>query len=256
MSPAETVGGNRSRELLPRLLLFVMLLASGQPAWSAEISFPVLSGRVVDEAGLLSPSAEQAIASKLKALEAMKQLQFVVVTLKSLQQYPIEDYGYQLGRYWKIGQQGKDNGILLIVAPSERKVRIEVGYGLEGDITDALAANIIHNVILPEFRRQRYEAGIEKGVDAIFQVLEGEYVQKPRKQQAQYGPAANILIMLIIVSIALFNMFGGGGFFGGRRRLRHGGYYGGFGSGRSGGFSGGFSGGGGSFGGGGASGGW
>ena len=100
-------------------------------------TFPTLSGRVVDEANILDASTRAALTEKLAALEAKTTDQLVVVTLKSLQGTSIEDFGYQLGRHWKVGQQGKNNGVLLIVAPSERKVRIEVGYGLEGTLTDA-----------------------------------------------------------------------------------------------------------------------
>src|SRR5689334_20899093 len=109
------------------------------------LTFPQLTGRVVDEAGVLDAATRQAITDKLAAVEAKSGDQIVVVTLKSLQDTTIEDYGYQLGRSWGIGQKGKNNGAILVVAPNERKVRIEVGYGLEGALTDAVTRLIIQN---------------------------------------------------------------------------------------------------------------
>jgi uncharacterized protein len=170
-----------------------------------------------------------------------------------LQGYPIEEYGYQLGRHWGIGQKGEDNGVLLIVAQAERRVRIEVGYGLEGALTDALSANIIHSEILPRFRGGQFAEGIVAGVVAIQQALQGEYKPRPAPQQEKPHPLL-MLMMFFIVVLAFFTGGMGGG--GGRRRggaLILGGM-GGLGGGGFGG--GGFGGGGGGFGGGGASGGW
>src|SRR5690606_31329664 len=113
-------------------LVALLLLALAFPAWAAP-TFPELSGRrVVDEANLLQPAEEAALTEKLAALEQGSSDQLVVVTVPDLQGYEIEEYGYQLGRHWGIGQNETNNGVLLIVAPNERKVRIEVGYGLEG----------------------------------------------------------------------------------------------------------------------------
>ena len=138
---------------------------------SAAITFPELTGRVVDNADLLSPEQEQEISSQLETLENNTTDQLVVVTLKSLDGYDIADYGYQLGRHWAIGQKEKNNGVLLIVAPNERKVRIEVGYGLEGILTDARSSRIIQNVILPAFKSGEYDIGIQSGVDKIINML-------------------------------------------------------------------------------------
>jgi len=117
----------------------------------AAPAFPELTGRVVDNASMLSPQAEQHLNKLLAAHENASTNQLVVVTLPDLQGYTIEQYGYQLGRHWGIGQGGENNGVLLIVAKAERKVRIEVGYGLEGELTDAISSNIIHTVITREF---------------------------------------------------------------------------------------------------------
>jgi len=146
------------------------LLAVANPAFAQE--FPDLTGRVVDQADLLDPSQEAALTAKLEALETQSNRQVVVATINSLDGYDIADYGYQLGRNWGIGQDGegeaeKDNGLILLVAPNDRKVRIEVGYGLEGIMTDGLSSMIIQNDILPEFRNNNMGGGIIAGIDRI-----------------------------------------------------------------------------------------
>ena len=243
--------------LIPALLLVLVLWLAALPAFAAEIRFPALTGRVVDDAQLLTQEQEQALTGKLAMLEQQTGDQLVVVTLPSLQDQEIEDFGYQLGRHWGIGQKGKNNGVLLIIAQDERKVRIEVGYGLEGALPDAIAANIIQTRILPAFKRGDMVAGILAGSQGIMQALAGEYqpVDNTSKADKQGGPW--LFILVVIAMIVLHNLRGGGGP-GGRRRAAY--MAGGFGAGafggRTGGGSGGFSGGGGSFGGGGASGGW
>jgi uncharacterized protein len=179
--------------------------------------------------------------------------QIVVATVDDLQGYDIETFGYQLARFWGIGQQDKNNGVVLIVAKKERKVRIEVGYGLEGVLTDALSANIIHTIILPAFKKGQFEQGIEAGVKAIIDVLGGEYTpQKKRSSNKNSSPVLAIVFLIFLFFSFISSFFGGGSGRGGRGIF----YGGGFGG--SGGFGGGggFSGGGGGFGGGGASGGW
>jgi uncharacterized protein len=243
----------------------------------AKLEFPPLSGRVVDQADLIDPATEQALTEKLAALEAKSSDQLVVVTVSSLQDQEIEDYGYQLGRHWGIGQKQGDNGALLIVAPNERKVRVEVGYGLEPILTDAFSSRVIRDDILPAFRDGDYQAGIVGGVDALITQLE----LTPAEAQARAAAAATeqdggetaAIVPVIVIAIIFFGVFliavGSAGR--GRRHRRDGvtpiliwaasealknsGRGGGWGGG--GGFGGGgFGGGGGSFGGGGASGGW
>ena len=140
----------------------------------AAPDFPALNGRVVDEAGILSPSFESEISARLAAHEQATSNQVVVVTLRSLRGYEISDYGVQLGRHWEIGRKGKNNGALLIVAPAERKLRIEAGYGLEGVLTDAVSRDIIERAIKPQLRQQNNEQGIRAGVGAMLAVLDGE----------------------------------------------------------------------------------
>jgi uncharacterized protein len=249
--------------LVTALLAFLVLLT---PAWSAP-KFPALTGRVVDDAAILSPDTKADLTQKLTALEQKTSRQLVVVTLSSLQGYEISDYGYQLGRAWGIGQKGLNNGILLIVAPKEHRSRIEVGYGLEPIITDAFSSVILQTQVLPKFRNGDFNGGIEAGVDALIQQLSLDTSEAERRaavaeqqlhRQGNGGGGGGLIGLLVIlfIFIALSRVFGGwwllpfllGG--GGR-----GGGFGG-GSGSWGGGGGGFGGGGGSFGGGGSSGSW
>jgi uncharacterized protein len=216
----------------------------------AAPSFPPLTGRVVDQAGLLSSQTRSGLERQLAAHEKATTEQVVVAILSSLQGYPIEDYGVQLARRWGIGQAKQNNGIVLIIAPKEHEVRIEVGYGLEGKLTDALTHAIIQNEILPYFKQGNYEAGVVHGTQAILAVLGGAYtpIAAESKQRPVFAFPFFLLLMLIIFSrLARGHGSGWGGYWGG-----------GFGGGGGGGISrgGGFSGGGGSFGGGGASGRW
>lgn len=246
---------------------------------AAAQNFPALTGRVVDQANLLDPAQEAAITAKLEALEANSNRQLVVATISDLEDYDIADYGYQLGRTWGIGQDGdgeaeKDNGMLLLVAPNDRKVRIEVGYGLEGIMTDALSSLIIQNDILPQFREGNMPAGIDAGVDRISahlalpeeeaRAVAAQAISQQRKQASDGEDGLVIfwiVVMVVIFFMSIGNSRGGRRYRGGAGPvvIWGGGHSGGgssWGGGSSGGFGGGFSGGGGSFGGGGASGGW
>jgi uncharacterized protein len=171
MMPAGALLFVRKFSLAALLLAF---FAGMQGTLAQEITFPSLTGRVVDEAGLLDAAKRAEIEAKLAALEAKTTDQLVVVTVRSLQGRTIEEYGYRLGRSWGIGQKDKNNGVLLIVAPNERKVRIEVGYGLEGTLPDATASLIVQNSILPRFKANDYPGGIARGVDDIIKALSGE----------------------------------------------------------------------------------
>ena len=147
--------------------------SDGPDARTQEASdLPVLTGRVVDGANLLSASTEEALTNKLAALERRRSDQVVVVTLPSLNGKKIEQVGLSLGRGWRIGQKDKGNGVLLIVAPNERRVRIEVGYGLEPAIEDDEAARMIEDVMLPAFRTGALETGIVAGTHAIIAELD------------------------------------------------------------------------------------
>jgi uncharacterized protein len=236
------------------------------------LDFPQLTGRVVDQAGVMTPESRTAIEAKLKDLEDKSSIQLVVATVKSLQGSDIETYANQLFRTWKLGEAQKNNGVLLLVAPAEHKVRIEVGYGLEGTLTDALSSVIISSAIVPRFKANDYSGGIERGVDGIISVLSGDSAEWQRKVDVRTDePSSSIdgLLPFLIFALIFFfcwylirNANGpGSGGAAGRRTvfIPYGGSsWGGGGSsgGFDGGFGGGFSGGGGSSGGGGASGSW
>ncbi|MDA7946367.1 MAG: TPM domain-containing protein [Hyphomicrobiaceae bacterium] len=257
-----------TRALVVLLVTFVFLAA---PARAADPQFPELTGRVIDSAGLLSPEQEQALTIDLEALESKSTDQVVVVTLPSLQGFPIEEFGYKLGRHWEIGQKGKDNGVLLIVAPKERKVRIEVGRGLEPLLTDALTKLIIENAILPRFKKRDFPGGIRAGVRDILAVLTGD-AEELKLRARQEPDRTDRLVTFIIVAIwlAIFALVlwsivqaasQNTKQSAGRKSKKgrdSGGWTWGSGGSSGGGWSsgGGFSGGGGGFGGGGSSGGW
>ncbi len=273
-----------TQSLLVILIAGVAVLFALAPnAFAADPTFPALTGRVVDQAELLTPEIETSITTKLAQLETDTGDQFVVVTLDSLQDYEIEDYGYRLGRAWGIGNSENDSGVLLIVAPNERKVRLEVGYGLEPVLTDALSNQIIQTDILPAFRDGGYARGIENGVDAVIAQLRLDPAEAqaraaeaaPSEAEAPIFPGIIIALIFIFFVLSLLRGIGRRGRKRGARRsgidpilvwgaaeilsnVSRGSSRGSSGSswGSSGSSFGGFSGGGGSFGGGGASGGW
>ena len=265
--------------------LFLIWSAALAALLAAPLSaqeFPALTGRVVDQADLLSPAEEAALTQKLEALETQSQRQLVVATIPDLQGYDIADYGYRLGREWGIGDAERNDGALLIVAPNDRKTRIEVGYGLEGIMTDALSSLIIQQQLLPRFRNGDFAGGIDAGVDSIITQLQLPEDEARRvaqeagqRRESDSGDGFGFLIWLgFIFFFFILPMMRGR-----RRRRRYGvggaigdiilwevgkgiargisdGGGGGWGGGGGGFGGGGFSGGGGSFGGGGASGGW
>ena len=271
--------------------LWLAVLLAAAPAHAQ--TFPKLTGRVVDQAGLLSPAQVVDLTSKSEALEARTGRQFVVATVRSLEGRSIEDYGYRLGREWGIGDEQKDDGVILLVAPAERKVRIETGYGARVFLTDAVSSVIIRNSILPRFKAGDMAGGITAGSDQIIKMMElppAEAAKRAQEIGASEGrrqktainplPIIFIVVMFFFIIGSIARRAGGRRYHGhGRRRRggldsgdvavilwgldalsrgsRGGGGWGGGGSwGGGGGGFGGFSGGGGSFGGGGASGGW
>ena len=163
-------------------------------------NFPQLTGRVVDQANVMSPQSRSEIEAKLKDLEDKSSIQLVVATVKSLEGSDIETYANELFRYWKLGEAKKNNGILLLVAPNEHKVRIEVGYGLEGTLTDALSSVIISSAIIPRFKANDFSGGIERGVDGIMSVLSGDtadWQPKPEVRGEDPGKLFNQLFPIL-----------------------------------------------------------
>ncbi len=189
-----------ARRFAGRLIALALGLALCGPA--AALDFPTLSGRVVDEANILDAAARGALTQKLADLEARSSDQLVVVILRSLQGTSIEDFGYQLGRRWQIGQKGKNNGVLLIVAPAERKVRIEVGYGLEGTLTDAIGKFIVENAIVPRFRANDFPGGIARGVDDIVQVLTGGGEEFKRRAAGGRRGSQNAVPHVVVTGVS------------------------------------------------------
>jgi uncharacterized protein len=267
------------------LLLGVLMLAFAwaAPALAADaVQYPALTGRVVDDAHLLSPQVQADLTQKLADLEQKTSRQLVVVTVPSLGGQEIEDYGVGLLRQWKIGQKGLNNGALFIVAPTEHKVRVEVGYGLEATLTDAVSSVILQREAIPKFKAGDFPGGIVAGTDALIaqmgldpstaeaKAAEAATVQRAQRHHHSSGLGGLIPVLLIFfVMMALLRggrgrgggvgwllplMFLGGG--GGRGRDDGWGGGGGGWGGGGGDGGGGFSGGGGSGGGGGASGGW
>ena len=256
--------------VLAGLILGLALSVAGPKAEAAP-TFPALTGRVVDQAHVLSPDVQAQLTQQLGALETKTSRQLIVVTLPTLQGYDIADYGYQLGRTWGVGQKGLNNGVLFIVAPSEHKVRVEVGYGLEPILTDALSDTILQQSVIPKFRTGDVQGGIVDGTQALVQQLsldtstaEQKAAEARRPTPSASNRMGNNPLAIIFLGFVLFWVLGGvlggrggggwlfpllllGSLGGGGGRYRNDDDSGG------GGFSGG---GGGSFGGGGASGSW
>jgi uncharacterized protein len=263
----------RSTFGLTRGVLAAAMMLASLTAMAAN--FPALTGRVVDGANVIAPQARGSLDAKLKDLEDKSGIQLVVATVPSLGDQDVESYANGLFRAWKLGEKQKNNGVLLLVAPRERKVRIEVGYGLEGTLTDAISKLIITNAIVPRFKANDYAGGIDRGVDDIIAVLttdSADWQARPHLRvddQPSLVDAAAPFLVLIIFAILFLTMMHNARNSGGRI-VRRGGntifipWAGPFGGGSSWGGSswgggdsgGGFSGGGGSSGGGGASGGW
>ena len=184
--------------------------ASAKETPSKESSkSPALTGRVVDQAGILSPAVKAELETALAAHENNTTNQVVVVTLESLNGANIEEYSLELGRRWGIGQKGKDNGVLLVVAPNDKQIRIEVGYGLEGILTDALSSNIINYYIIPEFKKGDIQNGIKIGTQKIIALLEGdESAKKEIEAQADYEPLEAAALMTGIITLIASGFFG------------------------------------------------
>lgn len=212
-----------------RFLLLLVALLTGATGALADPNFPKLTGRVVDDAHLLSPEQVAQLTQLSAEVQQASSRQFVVATIPDLQGYDIADYGYQLLRTWGIGQKEANNGIILIIAPTERKVRIEVGYGLEPIMTDALSNQIISQTIVPKFKAGDMAGGIVAGAQAIAEQMKqpleaAEQKAKAAQDAATKAPARKrhggglpigLLFWFIILVVVLVPMLAR---FGGRRR--------------------------------------
>ena len=173
------------------------------------VNFPALTGRIVDQENIIPAETRSAIEPKLADLEAKSGIQFVVATVTSLEGQEVEPYANELFRSWKLGEKAKNNGVLLLVAPNERRVRIEVGYGLEGTLTDALTKVIITNAITPRFKAGDFSGGISRGVDDIITVLTtdaSEWQKRPSLRLDNQQTTDPATWLLIAALIALFTL--------------------------------------------------
>ncbi len=185
-----------------------MLLAAALAALCAGLAlaanFPPLTGRVVDAANILPAATRASVEAKLEALETKSGIQFVVATVPSLGDDELETYANGLFREWKLGEKDKNNGVLLLIAPKEHKVRIEVGYGLEGTLTDALSKIIISNAIAPRFKAGDFAGGTERGVDDVITVLttdSADWQKRPELRLDRHDSKTESLTPWLVVGL-------------------------------------------------------
>ena len=194
-------------KLLSKPFIFLLLLQLFAIPCLA-LKFPTLNGRVYDEANMINEQDRIKINNISKNLEKETTSQLVVATFNSLQGESIENFGYQLGRHWGIGQKKQNNGVILIIAPKEKKVRIEVGYGLEGILTDAICASIIHKIILPNFKTNNFEQGIIQSAEAIAAVLYQDPDKVPSSLSELTQEDQNNIAAIMIISILAYIIHG------------------------------------------------
>ncbi|MCB2167747.1 MAG: TPM domain-containing protein [Deltaproteobacteria bacterium] len=188
------------------LLLLVMLLV---PLGAYALTVPSLKGRVNDYAQMLSPTAVQHLDRVLQDLEISDSTQIVVLTIPSLEGDSLEDFSIRVAEQWRIGQKNLDNGAILLIAKAERKLRIEVGYGLEGRLTDLMAGRIIANVIVPRFKDGQIDQGVLDGVQAMVGVVKGEFSasEAPSGNRGQ-GPRSGNGLFGLILALFILNVLG------------------------------------------------
>ncbi len=179
------------------LLFFAFTFSFG------EMKFPTLSARVVDNANILQSDTRNYLEMILKNEEQNTTNQVVVASVKSLQGYEIEQYSNALAREWGIGQKDSDNGVLLLIAPNEKKVRIEVGYGLEGVLSDKISHEIITYTLIPAFKKGKFDAGIVDAVNQILKVISGEKFQTRDSEVDIFSDASNLGMIFTLMSFIL-----------------------------------------------------
>ncbi|WP_424033425.1 TPM domain-containing protein [Methylocella sp.] len=183
------------------LLFLAALLCAGL---ALAYDFPPLTGRIVDAANVIPDATKAALEPKLQTLEEKSGIQLVVATVNSLDGDEIEPYANALFRDWKLGEKDKNNGVLLLIAPNQHRVRIEVGYGLEGTLTDALSKIIISNAMAPRFKAGDYGGGVERGVDDIITVLTtdaSEWQKRPDLRLDHRDSATDSLTPWIVLAL-------------------------------------------------------
>src|SRR5215813_10646810 len=187
-------------------LTAALILAFFAIAPALAINFPALTGRVVDQANIIQPDTRAAIEQKSADLEEKSGIQLVVATVNSLEGQEIEPYANELFRKWALGEKTKNNGVLLLVAPNERRVRIEVGYGLEGTLTDALSKVIISNAMTPRFKAGNFSEGVSRGVDDVITVLttDASEWQKRPSLRLDYQQPVDSTSWIIFAALLVF----------------------------------------------------
>ncbi len=243
---------------ISKIIIFFLVVSFSITLFGLNV--PPLKARVTDLAGVISPTERMRLEEKLYYFETQTSNQIAVLIIPSLEDESLEEYSIKVTDAWKLGEPAKENGVLLLIVKNDRKIRIEVGYGLEGTLTDLVSSQIIRNDIAPYFKQGNYYAGIAAGLNSIMLATKDEYKAAPKQYQRSRGDARKSFGSLIFYILFFLFLIGGGrrgrrGLFWallGASMFRSGGRSGGFGGGGFGGFSGG----GGGFGGGGASGGW
>ena len=193
--------GRTRQQTVSFALACVLSLASALTSLSFALDVPPLTGRVVDLAHVLPPDRVESLTARLKAHEETTSNQVTVLVLPSLEGEPLESYSHRVATTWKLGQKGTDNGVLLLVAMKERKIRIEVGYGLEGALTDARSAQIIRSDIVPRFRAGDAPGGVAAGVDAILKTIEGTYQSTEKAAPEQDTDVIGQVVVAVIVGL-------------------------------------------------------
>jgi uncharacterized protein len=195
-----------SFENMKKILSFSILLLCYLPIAAYGLDIPKLQGYVNDYAGMIGPSVRSRLEEELKAFEQSDSTQIVILTVPSLEGESLEEFSIKVAEAWKIGQQGKDNGVLFIVSQQERKIRIEVGRGLEGKLTDLMAGRIVDQVIKPRFKQTDYDGGFIKGVSALISATRGEFKAEPKsvqRRQKEFPPFLTFLLFLGIFVLIL-----------------------------------------------------
>ncbi len=194
--------------VMKRIIITCIMLFMALPLSALEI--PKLSARVNDYAGMLSPESKSRLENKLASFERDQSTQIIVLTIPSLQGDDIDQFAIKVAESWKIGQKGKDNGVILILAKAERKVRIEVGRGLQGVLPDITAGQIIRNTMRPYLKEGNFDQGISVGIDAILAATKGEFKAVPgeaKKQPQSKSPSLITLLLILIVGMLVVGTF-------------------------------------------------
>jgi uncharacterized protein len=199
---------------MKRIILLTIIFISGvSPLWALEV--PRLQGYVNDYAGMISMSVRGELERELKSFEQTDSTQVVILTLPSLEGESIEEFSIKVADQWRIGQKNKDNGVILVVAKQERKIRLEVGRGLEGRLTDLLAGRIVDLSLKPNFKRGDFDAGFKAGITSIIDAVRGEFKAEGGPPLQKRGPLPSFMTFFVILGMAILVLGGLSRIFGG-----------------------------------------